>query len=349
MGDGYDSPGPLRYPRSYTLGTGGRFRLPSLDLPPPAPYLPTFDQDFHLPPLAEPDAPQMGMPTLGVTNSAWMQQNPLYTLTTEFTSLLPFMSETTPGVGTTPGEGATFRPSLMVGVRDRLWQHGEFGVFGGFGGKLPFGAGRPTGNGILGLSLHLGPDAPEGDATRYGTGVWLTLAQAWGAEPDRETPPPGWSFNPTGGVMVSHSWQHPDEWGADLVWGANASRWGAVNDVPVGGFLNPYLGFNYARSLGKHDTLNWEATVGLNLGLAGRYDVLPGPRVPASLAVNVGLFGWQHTWGDYGFGIEPWFFAEPWSNVANSGASFYNYGGGLRLDFGAINPRRAHVDDEFGR
>jgi hypothetical protein len=289
---------------------------------------------------SEPDAPQMNMPWLGLTNSAWMAQNPLYTLTTEFMSPFPLMSQTTPGAG------VSLRPSLLVNVRDRIGPNSEFGVFGGFGGAFPLRSGPPTGTGLFGFSLHLGPQAPEGDRVAFGTGAWLSLYQGWGSEPTVPSPPQGWTFNPNFNAMIAHSWQRPDHWGADLVWGANVARWGAVNDVAVGGFLNPYIGFNYSRNLTKHDTLNWEVTLGANLGI-NRYGGQPGPQIPASGVVNLGLFGYQHTWGDYGFGIEPWFVAEPFSNIANSGASPFNVGGGLRFDFGAINPRRAHVDDPW--
>lgn len=332
-----DPPGRLFGSRLTLGGPGGlRYSLPSTAGPAPSPY-PAFDE-WSVPKLEPPDAPQVALPGLGVTNAAWMADNPLFTLTTEFPGTLPFMSQTT------PGEGVTLRPSLQVAVRDRLWRNAELGVFGGFGGKVPFGAGKSTGTGVFGFSLHLGPEQPKEDAVKYGTGLWLSLAQGWGAEPDVPFPPQGWSFNPNFNAMVSHSWMRPDKWGFDIVWGAGISRWGAVNDVTAATVFSPFLGVNYSRNLGKHDTLNWEATFGPNLGLGGRYGAPAGSGMPVSLGLNVGLFGWQHTWGDYGFGLEPWIFAEPWSNVANTDATFRNVGGGLRLDFGAINPRREHVE-----
>jgi hypothetical protein len=365
MGDGiYDNP-----PRASLLDPGGsrfRFRLNPLLAAPRLHLDPALMLGLHLPSLApaatdapaaattapaattdtpaatadEPDAPQMFMPVLGLTNAAWMAQHPLYTLTTEFTGLAPFLS------ATSPMAGRTFRPSLQIGVRDRLGQHVEAGVFGGFGGTFAFRSGAPTGTGNLGLSLHVGPDQPSGTEVGYGTALWLNLYQAWGAEPPRTSPPPGWSFNPSANAMVSHSWMRPDRWGADLVWGAGFSRWGAVNDVTSADVLSPFIGFNYARNVGKHDALNWEFTFGSNIGLGGRADGVTGGPTPFSLALNVGLFGWQHTWGDYGFGLEPWFFTEFGANVANPGAPPFNLGGGLRLDFGAINPRREHVFDD---
>jgi hypothetical protein len=353
MGDGiHDTP-----PRVSLFDPDGsrfRFRLnpsllaaPRLQLDPalfraPAPAAVPAPADAKEPAADNaPDPPQMNMPMLGLTNAAWMAEHPLYTLTTEFTGLAPFWS------ATNPMAGATFRPSLQIGVRDRIAQGLEIGAFGGFGGMFPFLAGAPAGSGQLGLSLHAGPQQPSGEDVGYGTGFWLTLAQVWGAEPAVALPPPGWSFNPTVNAMISHSWMRPDHWGVDFVWGAGLSRWGAVNDVNAAAVLSPFVGLNVAANLGKHDALNWEFTFGPNLGLGGRADGVTGGPMPASLALNVGLFGWQHTWGDYGFGIEPWFFSELWSNVANPGAPFWNAGGGLRLDFGAINPRRAHVDDDW--
>ncbi|MBV9409296.1 MAG: hypothetical protein JO164_10775 [Candidatus Eremiobacteraeota bacterium] len=286
-----------------------------------------------------PELPQANAANLGILNPAWMADNPLYTLTTEFWGALPFLSETK------SGEKWSFRPPFTVNVRDRLGPNVEFGLIGGFGGTVPYKKDPATGSGLLGATLHVGPEQPKGDNVGFGTGAWFQLYQGWGAEPDRPIPPQGWSFNPNFNFMIAHSWMKPDSWDVDLAWGATIARWGAVNDVNVGGWLSPFLGLNVSKNLSKHDVLNWEGTVGANLGLAGRQDGVPNTNLPASLLLNFGLFGYQHTWDDWAFGLEPWIFAEPTSNVANPDERFWNVGGGLRVDLTAINPRRTHVED----
>ena len=144
--------------------------------------------------------------------------------------------------------------------------------------------------------------------------------------------------------MLSHSWARKDKWGFDIVGGAGISRWGAVNDVTVGGFVNPFVGFNYAFNAGKNDVINFEATGGPNVGFAA-YAGQPGPATPFSFGINAGI-GWQHYWGDYAFGLEPWLSTEQGSNIANPGSGPFNWSGGLRIGFGAINPRRAYAGDD---
>lgn len=293
------------------------------------------------------DAPQMFLPLLGITNGSWMGQYPLYTLRTEFATLLPFQSATDPKVGT------TFGPAQYLSVSDRLGKNFELSVIGTVNGTIPIappptppGTDPPTakGGGSLGFGLHFGPEAPKGDDLASGAGLWITLSQVWGQEPDRSSPPPGWSANPSLNAFATYSWQKPNRWGYDLNGGATISRWGQVNGVSVGGLLSPFLGLNYSRNLTENDVLNWEATVALNLGLAGRFDGVAATSMPLSATVNLGLFGYQHIWGDWGIGVEPWLFFETGSNVANAGAPLGNWGGGLRFGFGAINPRREHVD-----
>jgi len=360
MGDpAYDSSLPRFYdpatnrfqlrPPSLTLGTGWSrywtpygYRFPPVKtddtlpdtLPPPA-----STSEAATAKATEPDLPQANLANLGITNPAWMADNPLYTLTTEFFGALPFMSETM------SGQKWSFRPSFTVNVRDRLWNNAEFGLIGGFGVTDPYKKDKATGSGLLGATLHLGPEQPKGDGVGFGTGAWLQLYQGWGAEPDRPIPPQGWSFNPNLNFMIAHSWMKPDSWDVDLVWGATLARWGAVNDVNVAGWLSPFLGLNVSKNLSKHDVLNWEFTAGANLGLSGHTDADPNSKFPASFLLNLGLFGYQHTWGDWGVGLEPWLFAEPWSSVANPDEHRWNLGGGLRLDFTGINPRRTHVED----
>lgn len=301
---------------------GLRLRRPSLlgsaDYEPLA--LHNFDEFSVVPKRDDSEAPQMNMPNLGITNPAWMADNPLYTLTTEFTTLLTLQSQ------------AGFDALQMVAIRDRLGANVEFGAFGSFG----------TSTGSAGLSLHLGPQAPKADAVARGFGFWGTLSQTWGQEPPRPWPQPGWSFNPTANALFAYSWQRPNKWGFDIVGGSGASRWGQVNNVPVGGFLTPFAGVNYSRNLSDTTVLNFEGTIGANIGAAGRFDTGDRSRLPTSRMLNIGV-GVQHMWGDYGIGVEPWFFWEE-GNVNSAGGPFGNYGGGIRFGFGAINPRREHVE-----
>jgi hypothetical protein len=304
------------------------------------------------------DPAQATMPLLSLLNGPFFGgNNPVGTLSTDiYGAPLAFQSLTDPSVGT------TYIPSFTLQVRDRTSPTGEVGVFGSFGGVNPLGTPRnPTtglfgpaprgiGTGALGLSYHHGPEAPsDSEHYRFGLGYWLTLGQYWGLEPQRDFAPPGWSFNPTGNAMLSMGWARDKHGEFDLVGGSGLGRWGQVNGVPVGAFLSPYLGFSYTKSLGEHDSLYGEVTGGANLGLAGRYD--SGSGFPASMFVAGGI-GYQHTWGDYGFGVEPWVFAEPASTVATSAASgfhegpFGNWGGGLRFNLTAINPRRRVLSDE---
>jgi len=286
--------------------------------------------------------PQMNMPNLGLTNPAWQaQNNPVGTYTTEFTGLLPFQSETT------PGQGLTLSPSLLTSIRYRTSTETEVGAYFSFGGQIPLRLpGTSTGNGSLGASFHYGPEPPD-NGFASGFGLWLTLGQVWGLEPQVSLPPPGWSFNPTLNTLAAYSFQQANKWDFDVVAGFNISRWGQVNGVSVAAPLTPFGGANLAVNITDHDVINFEGVAGSNLGLGGRADNVPGPSVPSSFYWAAGI-GYQLTRGDYGFGIELYGFGEQLSNVTNQGtvngvqenAAPYNWGGGLRLDFGAINPLR---------
>jgi RHS repeat-associated protein len=279
--------------------------------------------------------PQMNMPNLGLTNPAWQaQHNPVGTLTTEFTGVLPFQSSTD------PKQGPTTQPSLLTSIRDRTSETSEWGVYGGFGGQVPLRLpSTSTGSGSLGVSYHLGPEPPD-DGFKRGFGWWQTFGQVWGLAPQRTLDPPGWTANPTSNSLFAYSWQQANKWDFDVVGGFGIGRWGQVNGVSVAAPFSPFAGLNFARNLSDNDVLNFEGTLGGNFGLGGREDLLPGPSVPRSLSISTGI-GYQHTWGDFGFGVEGYFFGEPTSDVANPGGHFFNFGGGLRLDFGAINAKRS--------
>jgi RHS repeat-associated protein len=279
--------------------------------------------------------PQVNMPNFGLTNPAWQaQHNPVDTLTTDFTLSLPFQSSTD------PKQGPTSQPSLLTSIRGRTSETSEWGAYGAFGSQVPLRfPGTSTGTGSLGASYHFGP-APPDDGLKRGFGWWQTLGQVWGLAPQRTLAPPGWTFNPNSNSLFTYSWQQANKWDFDVVAGFGIGRWGQVNGVSVGAPFTPFAGLNYARNLTDNDVFNFEGIVGGNFGLGGREDLLPGPSVPRSLSVGVGI-GYQHTWGDYGIGIEPYFFGEPTSDVASPGGHYFNFGGGLRFDFAALNAKRS--------
>ena len=289
------------------------------------------------------NAPQANQPLLSILNGAFFGgSNPVGTLSTDVFSSFASQSTTDRSVG------RTYLPSLTLQVRDRISPEGEVGVFGTIGGVFPS---RLT-TGALGLTYHHGPEAPQDETGyKFGWGYWLTASQVWGLEPPLSGPltPPGWSFNPTGNAMLALSWARAQHGEADLILGAGLARWGQVNGVPVGGFLSPYLGFSYTKNLGDADSIYAEITGGPYLGLAGRYDA--GTGFPASLYLAGGI-GYQHTWGDYGLGVEPWLFGEPWSSVSSPATDDFsagprsNWGLGLRFNLTAINPRRRRYSDE---
>lgn len=286
------------------------------------------------------DAPQANLPLLSILNGPFFGgNNPIGTLSTDI-FLAPSVQSTTD-----PSVGPTWPLSFTLQVRDRLSAESELGAFWSLGHVFRQG----TTTNALGLTYHHGPEAPS-EGSRFGLGYWLTLAQTWGLEPPTQgqVAPSGWSFNPTANAFLSLGWARAEESEADLIFGLAGSRWGQVNAVPVGGFLNPYVGFSYTRQnpfgLGEDLSAFAEITGGPYLGLAGRYDV--GTGFPVSLFVSGGA-GFQYTRGDYGIGIEPWIFAEPWSSVsAPGGGPSGNIGGGLRFNLTAINPRRRHLLDE---
>jgi hypothetical protein len=284
------------------------------------------------------DASQASLPLLSILSGPFQGNYPVGTLSTDFfLAPLTFQSTTDPSIGT------TYLPSFTLQVRDRLSAESELGAFWTLGGSFPQG----TATNALGLTYHYGPEAPS-EGSRFGLGYWLSLSQVWGLEPPTSEPvPPGWSFNPTANAFLSLGWARAKKSEADLILGVAGSRWGQVNTVPVGGFLNPYAGFSYTSQnpLGLSEDLSAfaEITGGPYLGLAGRYDA--GTGFPVSLFVSGGA-GLQYTWGDYGIGAEPWFFAEPWSSVSPAGGLGGNWGLGLRFNFTAINPRRRRSLDE---
>ncbi|SED64570.1 protein of unknown function [Rhizobiales bacterium GAS188] len=312
------------------------------------------------PPGSEPA--QANQPLLSILNGAFFGgNNPVGTLSTDIFGIpLAFQSPTDPQTS------ASYLPSFTLQVRDRLSPTSELGVFGSVGGAVPLGIRRnpmtgllpPPGagpssvtTGALGFTYHSGPEAPS-DESRYtfGKGYWFTLGQYWGLEPPRSpVAPPGWSFNPTANLMYALSWARAKHGEADLILGASLGRWGQVNGVPVGGIFAPYAGFSYSWNINDDDTIFAEIAAGPNLGLAGRFDA--GSGFPASLLISGGI-GYQHTSGDWGFGIEPWIFSEPFSSVSAPAAGGFsagasgNIGGGLRFNLTGINPRRRRFLDE---
>jgi hypothetical protein len=334
------SPSLLQPPSAHTFSNVGLGNLPGLP--------------FHLNPLlfppfssasnqAKDPGEQATLTNVGVTNAAWMAENKRYTSTAEGTFLLPFQS------ATGAGEGKTWRPSFQLALRNRIGTHSEIGAFTSLGAKVPFGTGKgptpkATGTKSYGLTYHFGPQAPtEDDGAKWGVGAWFALSQVSGAAPDVAKPPKRWDDNPTLSALLAISKARKDRYGVDIDIGLNASRWGAVNDVTVGGYLNPFLGLNYAFNVGEKDVLNFEGNAGFNLGLSP-YAGQPGPQNPGSFAYNLG-FGWQHTFDHFVIGVEPYLYGEKWSNMPNvSGNS--TLGGGLRLGIGAskyFHRRRAPV------
>lgn len=305
----------------------------------PAPAAPLLESPtFAQIPVAPVEEPQITLSNLGLTNPAWLPQTPQLTLTTEFTALVNSIT------ATDPAAGRTINPSVLLAVRDRLDTNTEFGAYGSVGASFPRHPSGPTPastttNGTLGLSLRLGPEAPSGDAWVRGFGYSGTLGQTWGAEPARAHPAPGWTFNPTLTNNFAYSIAKPNAFNLDLIAGGTFARWGAVNGLSVGGFASPFLGFNASLNVSDRDALAIEATAGVNLGFGGRSDGGAEPRVPAALAWSAGL-GFTHAWGDYGFGLEPYVFGEAYANANNPSDRSFNYGGGFRFGFGAINPRR---------
>jgi hypothetical protein len=303
------------------------------------------------------DPPQANQPLLSILNGAFFGgNNPVGTLSTDIFGGLAGQSTTDRALG------PVVLPTFTLQVRDRLSPTDEIGVFGGAGSIAPlFGPRNPrTGlwpksvnTGSLGLTWHHGPEAPDDKLhPLWGFGYWLTLGQSWGLEPAIEDAPvpPGWSFNPTANAMFAWSRALADQWQFDLIAGSGLSRWGQVNGVPVGGFLSPYLGFSYTRTVNKANSVYAEIEGGPYLGLAGRYDT--GSGFPASLYTSGGI-GWQRTWGDWGIGAEIWGFAEPFASVATPAGDFPqgpfgNWGLGLRFNLTGINPRRyRYPDDAF--
>lgn len=300
-------------------------------------------------PAADDNAPQANLPQTTLLNGPFFGgHNPIGTLSTDLFGIFGGQSATDPAVG------RTYIPSFQLQVRDRLTATGELGFFGTLGGTVPASnPGAATGSGALGLSWHGGPESP-GTTDRYtfGLGYFLTLGQYWGQEPP--TPgaapaPRGWSFNPVLNAMLSLGWAREGHGEFDLVFGGGIGRWGQVNGVPVGAAFSPYVGVSYTGNLTDNDTLTVEGSIGTNLGLAGRFD--DGHGFPASLAVAGGI-AYQHLWGDWGFGIEPWVFAEPASTVSTPAAPGLpagrdsNFGLGLRFNLTAINPRRKNIPED---
>ena len=295
---------------------------------------------------ASSNEPQANQPLGTILNGPFFGgNNPVGTLSTDI-FLTPLNFSILPS---DPSVGPAWTPTGLLQVRDRLSTNAELGVFGGFNATVPFGAPRTaTGGGTLGTTLHLGPEQPT-DASRYvfGQGLWLTLAQVWGVEPQIPgglPPPPGWSFNPNFSVMYSLGWLRANRGEFDLVFGGGVGRWGQVNGVSVGAPVNAYAGVSYTHQFNDNHSIFFEATIGTNLGLAGRFDGGPA-AFPASLTTSGGI-GYIYAAGDYGIVLEPWVFAEPTSSVAvpASGGTpagpFGNFGGGLRFNLTGINPRR---------
>jgi hypothetical protein len=307
----------------------------------------------------EPSAPdpiQASQPLLSILNGPFFSgNNPTGTLSTDIFGGFAVQSPTDPGVGWTG------LPNFTLQIRDRLSSTDELGVFGGAGSISPLLGPRnprsglvppPIGTGALGFTWHHGSEAPDDkEHYQFGSGWWLTAGQVWGQAPllDPGHAPPGWSFNPTANLMGSLGWARNEHGEFDLIGGAAVSRWGQVNGVPVGGFLSPYVGFSYTKTLNETNSVFAEVEGGPYLGLAGRYD--SGNGFAASLYSSGGI-GWQHNWDDWGFGAELWGFGEPVSSVATPAAdglpqgSFRNWGAGLRINLTKINPRRRNFPEQ---
>ena len=114
----------------------------------------------------------------------------------------------------------------------------------------------------------------------------------------------------------------------------------------MGGFVSPFVGFNAFTNPTDNDALNLEGTAAANFGLGGRQDVAGASGIPHSGTITVG-FGWQHMFedSDYGLGIELFGSAEGASNITSGAGKGYDWAGGLRFGWGAINPRRAVGDN----
>jgi hypothetical protein len=294
------------------------------------------------------DDAQANQPLLSLLNGPFQGDYRRRALLTDILALpITFQSATDPQVG------STWLPALTLQVRDRLSPTSELGVFGTLGGTVPISAtpGHPaTGSGALGMTYHYGPEAPSDTAAHhFGAGFWLTVGQYWGLEPPPApgaAVPAGRSFNPMANASLALGWARNEHSEHDLIVGTALGRWGPVNGASFGGFLSPYIGYSFTRNIGKQDSVFGEVTTAVNLGLAAG-----AGRFPASISLGLGV-GYQHTMGDWGIGLEPWLFAEPWSDVSAPAANGFgpgnpfNYGGGLRFNVTAINPRRRRFDDE---
>jgi RHS repeat-associated protein len=274
------------------------------------------------------DAPQMSLPLLGITNPAFQGNYPLNTLRTEFLSVLQLQQSSDKRDSAIPSFSQT------LSVSERLSQSAELGVQATYG----------TATGSLGLALHLGPPAPDGDTTVRGLGLWATVSQVWGLAPptlSSTTSPSGESFNPTVNAFGALSVQVPNKFGFDFDFGGQASRWGQVVGVPVAGFVAPFVGANAFQNFSDTTAINVEATVSVNLGLGGRQDTTSSGEIPLSTTMTVGV-GLQHVLekSDYAIGVEAYFSAETLSSITNNSGLDNNVAGGIRFGFGAINPRR---------
>jgi hypothetical protein len=105
--------------------------------------------------------------------------------------------------------------------------------------------------------------------------------------------------------------------------------------------VSPFVGLNLSHGFSDNDVGNIEATNAFNFGLTGRQDTTPPSGVPMSNLVTVGI-GYQHIFehSDYGLGVELFGSHEVSPNITNTAGSNFQFTGGLRFGFGAINPRR---------
>lgn len=295
------------------------------------------------------------------SNGAAVQ--PEDTKTSEFT-LAPF------GAGGSSGGSGGF--SFLYHYRQVTSPGKEFGLQLGFGDVGT--SDSNTGTGVVAGTLHLGSEPSDAlkDTSQTLTGWYFVAGNVWGQNPTLTDPLSTASPRQVGGANPMASAMYAisamrygvEEANAetpgphlhlksefDVNFSLLAQRYGAINGVAVGGFVQPSVFLNLALNDVPSD--NWQTNIevggSVNAGLGG---VIPDPTskspitgpgatgIPWSVTETLGV-GFTYTKGLSAYSIEPYVSHESLPNVATQGGTGSFIDGawmfGVKFGFGRIN------------